>query len=215
MIVDIPHAWAALQARLEYALGPCVLAGGALRDLDNNRPVKDLDFFVKSGRHVPSYITDNAKKAEVQACEVAMRRDVPGLEITERIDPEYAEAFRDEIKFVWTCRVPGVEHDIQVILGECESLKSAVERVDFGLCMIGWDGRELYRAQEYLIDQASASSMVERVCSRSRPQCAISERSALRRLEATCSTSSARAGPIVTVMGLSACPNRSRARLRL
>ena len=150
---DIPEIWKTLLSNIASALGPTVLAGGALRDLDNGRPVKDLDFFVKCGTHANPL--DDDKWGEVHRAEAALRAGVPGLEVVNRIDPEYAEAFRDEIKYVWTCTVPGVAHELQIILGSCETLKEAVDRVDFGLCMIGFDGATLYRSREYLADQAA------------------------------------------------------------
>lgn len=48
---DVPLAWRQLLAdvQLELPRGGAVLAGGALRDLDNGVEVKDLDIFIECG----------------------------------------------------------------------------------------------------------------------------------------------------------------------
>ena len=44
---DIPSSWRELLGEIREVAPDAVIAGGALRDRDNGRPIKDLDVFVQ------------------------------------------------------------------------------------------------------------------------------------------------------------------------
>src|SRR3569623_1528091 len=46
-IADIPERWQTVLRYVQNVAPDAVIAGGALRDLDNGRPVKDIDIFVQ------------------------------------------------------------------------------------------------------------------------------------------------------------------------
>lgn len=145
----IPADWEELRSLVELACGPTVIVGGALRDLDNNRAVKDLDLFVL----VPPLLANSFDPAFYEA---ALRRTVPGLEVVQQLHTGYAE-FRDEVFHVTTCRVAEFPYELQVIFTTLETPQAAVERVDFGMCQIGWDGEALIRTTAYYCDRATCS----------------------------------------------------------
>lgn len=145
---DVPVVWEQLRALIAAACGPTVLVGGALRDLDNGRPIKDLDFFV---------LVDPLSMLawDPSFYEAQLRSTIPGLEVVQQLQTDYAD-FRDEVFHVTTCRVPDIPEEIQVIFAHLVAPIDAVRRVDFGLCQIGWDGTEVIKTPEYLDDQRNA-----------------------------------------------------------
>ena len=145
----IPTEWEELRALVALACGETVLVGGALRDLDNGRPVKDLDLFVLV-RPLDVIHFDPA------FYEAELRRVVPGLEVVEQLHAEYCD-FRDEVLHVTTCRVPDFPYEVQVIFADLPHPQAAIDRVDFGICQIGWTGQELIRTPAYEADKALCS----------------------------------------------------------
>lgn len=142
----VPPEWEELRSLVAKACGTTLIVGGALRDLDNGVAVKDIDLFVL----VPPLLRESFDPAFYEA---ALRCCVPGLEVTEQLHTDYCD-FRDEVFHVTTCRVAGFEYDVQIIFAALDTEMEAIERVDFGLCQIGWTGAELIRSEAYDIDKA-------------------------------------------------------------
>lgn len=142
---DIPPEWEEIRAMVALACGPTVIVGGALRDLDNGRPVKDLDLFVL----MPPILVE---AFDPGFYENQLRRTVPGLEVIQQLPGSYCD-FRDEVFHVITCRILDFPHDVQVIFAKLDTAMQAIDRVDFGLCQIGWDGSNLIMTAAYLRDR--------------------------------------------------------------
>lgn len=124
---QIPAAWLDVLRRIQdYAPG-AVLVGGALRDLHNGRPVKDLDIFLPS-------------RGWEALLDVIGRGFEPGsVDVTKMIPGEY-RGWNPELGSLCTIKVAGVpEVNLITVKGDC-SLEHLVRRCDFGLCQIGTNG---------------------------------------------------------------------------
>jgi hypothetical protein len=144
LILRVPDDWKTLTEQVQRAAGsPAILAGGALRDLYNGKPVKDLDIFVSA--YVPSgdeeQNGDFHIKSEVSTFdaidahmkELGFLRDniMPGSVLPDETDLERSIIYKHHREGVL---------DVNVCLLRIPvSLKSVVERIDFGLCQIGCD----------------------------------------------------------------------------
>ncbi|MBB3693045.1 hypothetical protein [Sphingomonas sp. BK580] len=131
----IPAAYAATLAAVREVFPGALIAGGALRDLDNGREVKDLDIFAPN---VPDLDTFRALAARFGVLLSVMG----GYES-------------------WaTAECVGVI-DLQIgdqpfqLIGLRSGPETILPRLDFGICRIGFDGSEVIRTDEYLADQAT------------------------------------------------------------
>jgi hypothetical protein len=142
---EIPDAWKELYDLVTSHLDDAILAGGSLRDWDNGRAVKDLDFFYdEKYRHglltlVPQlrlagYSIDEHRKLMAQADE----------------DNSW-----DGTNTFSTLYFPSTDvslPDINLISVADASIAVQLDRFDFGICRIGYDG-VLHKTDEYLMDQ--------------------------------------------------------------
>lgn len=141
-----------------------VLAGGALRDQDNGRPVKDLDIFVpmKSGEE---WLELLAGIIEVFGL---FPHDLH-LNLTEA----YLNTVNEEVTgittfYTWNSAdigpfdLVGSSHEVNLIGLDLEkfSLTSVLDRIDIGFCRIGFDGDHLWKTEEYLQDQREKTMTV-------------------------------------------------------
>jgi len=140
-VSDIPQEWRDILADIQQSAPGAVIAGGALRDLRNDRPVKDLDIFIpkrewsthslfihhsleRRGFHLlTNYRIHYGLMEEVQSLEF-ISRDKHCVPLNIIIDP--AEKLDTE----W------------------------IHRFDFGASMISFDGKVLHVTERFLRDCA-------------------------------------------------------------
>jgi len=142
--MNIPPSWGALLRSIRAVCPTAVLAGGALRDLDNGREVKDLDIFIyaDSDKQAFSGIRDlTAAGFEVSYDETfeggkAYPED-QNLEVIQIADLEPVEGWAVQLIFVrWdTARI--------------------IDRFDYGICQMSWDGEVLTKGEHYEADKAA------------------------------------------------------------
>lgn len=148
--IMIPQMWLKVLHEIQNqpAWNNAILSGGALRDLDNGRPVKDVDIFVP--------FLDNesaAKKLE----------DV----ISKLPDPNGTELYEMEHNVNNTSQVgqTGISHFIFKQDGWSFEIsqtvasfnyQSLLDSFDIGLCMISIDDNDnIYRADHYKTDKTN------------------------------------------------------------
>lgn len=140
-VADIPLAWQKELADLRAVCPTAVLAGGALRDLDNGREVKDLDIFIRamserealcaiellnaSGFHVEHQPSDLTSYPEDQNLEVVLIANVVGSDETPPVQLIFTNWDTDRI----------------------------VERFDYGICRVAFDGTNLVVSDDYIDDR--------------------------------------------------------------
>ncbi|MEZ2409817.1 hypothetical protein AB6806_23785 [Bosea sp. RCC_152_1] len=139
-IADIPGAWLTILAAVQTIHPEAILAGGALRDLDNGRPVKDLDIFIDAGRvsvgALSVLLGIDPTTVHVQGCDFSS--------CLNESDCQFSDTFSC---LGWEVNVIGLA-DMPV------TLASVTERVDFGICQIGTDGVEVRKTLAYHNDKA-------------------------------------------------------------
>lgn len=152
--MNIPTLWADLLARIQTLVPTAVLAGGALRDLDNGRPVKDLDVFVPAGTCMFEM------EARVYATHRGISAICNGDYIDSACEVERTTTFAGRFDFD-TLETPPDLNIICLRTG-CD-VQLIADRVDFGLCQISWNGRYLYHSAEYEVDKANHTLTLTRV----------------------------------------------------
>jgi hypothetical protein len=139
--MQIPAAYAATLAAVRGVFPGALIAGGALRDLDNGRPVKDIDVTI------PSWGGDFASFRKAAA------PLIPAGTITKHCNASYG--WQDEcLGYIDIPSVDGLPVQLIALTTGPESL---LHRLDFGICRIGYDGVEVIKTDEYLADQATQS----------------------------------------------------------
>ena len=121
--VTVPFAWAEVLRTVQSVHPEAVLAGGALRDLILGGTVKDLDIFI------------GPEATNLQ--EVLTFRH--GWRPIMSVNADYVESMRGEVAHVVGYRVPGLEHEVQIIqLKQLDEPHDAIRRMDFAACQVGY-----------------------------------------------------------------------------
>ncbi len=135
---DIPKSWVKELQRLQSIHRNVVLAGGALRDLDLGLPVKDLDFFVSAGN-------------ESEALALAKQMGAKEVENWEELDEEDRRCYPDsmrEIIHVADLKKQVDGKTVQLVFVNWV-VWNIIERFDYGLCQIMFDGTKVKVTKAY------------------------------------------------------------------
>lgn len=161
----IPQLWKDTLAEVQAVIPNAVLAGGALRDLDNGKPVKDVDIFILSASR--SDFRDQIRELEkATGWEIEFVNTDDDIaadeyrEMTGREPGEHDKSYVGDAVVVGGLYVPSEEGGMVKwgdqaplnIIGRKDN--NHVDSFDFGICRIGYDGKTLYRAEGYDADQA-------------------------------------------------------------
>lgn len=132
---DIPAWWRDLLARVQLACPSAVIAGGCLRDRDNGREVKDIDIFISA-----------VTMREADDAMAALRRT--GLVVS--FVPSEATAYPDDqhLEVVAIADVLRFELPVQLIFTDWPTSR-IVDRFDYGICRLAFDGKSVTRPLEY------------------------------------------------------------------
>lgn len=117
--ISIPIEWTNLLIKFQQTDPSAMIAGGALRDLSLGRAPKDLDIFTI---HTPD--VENLGSSEM---------DYEGM--------QYVEAV---VTFTTDLDIP-----INIIIHTPISNQAMLESFDFGLCQIGYNGKEIIKTPAY------------------------------------------------------------------
>ena len=118
---EIPREWLIELEKIQTASGTlCILAGGALRDLNNDKVVKDIDLFLE---HTPTLWDD-------------LKMVYPNIVSRTGELPEY-----EEVDTVDLFEVEGVlDYPIQFIVKDKVTPKRLMSSFDIDICKIWTDG---------------------------------------------------------------------------
>lgn len=138
--MTIPALWTSTLRSIQTIRPEAIIAGGCLRDLDNDRPVKDVDIFVRGNRLDDLYMLQVRLTEMGHPCEpidgqkiypLGEGNDVVGyVELALYADPP-----------------------IQIIMLR-ENGELVIDRMDYGICRMTWDGSELVTHPDYVRDKA-------------------------------------------------------------
>jgi hypothetical protein len=144
-MITIPASWGILLRTVRDVCPSAVLAGGALRDWDNGRPVKDLDIFI-------------AADGMDEALAAIARLTRAGFEVS--FDETGEETAYPEDQNLEVILVADVLNrrptalPVQLIFTAWDT-SQIVERFDYGICRLAYDGERFVRPPEYDEDKAA------------------------------------------------------------
>lgn len=135
--IKIPETWVSLMSTVRQVLPSAYLAGGAIRDYDNQRPIKDFDVFFTG--EVNWTALD-----EVLRGKYSYSRSCNGA---------YIDAAREVIESFTYTSLTGMPDLNFVQLDPTFNPADIIERVDFGLCQIGYDLMGVVSTPSYTYDK--------------------------------------------------------------
>jgi hypothetical protein len=140
---EIPATWTEALRSIQVLRPEAVIGGGCLRDLDNGRPVKDIDIFVRG-----------SKAEHLESLHQALS-DGDQFHV-EEIDSDnwYPVGDGNDVVGFFEMRLYVDDPPIQIIMVDFDC-SLIVERFDYGICRIAFDGVTLIKSPEYLLDQAN------------------------------------------------------------
>lgn len=137
----IPQRWANVLRQLqENGFPEAIIAGGALRDLDNDKPVKDIDVFVRIHKDDEPGLLSTKDRLEIAMGEPADKCVIDFSDGTscKSVDPEEYYAFEEmSVVAVYDFKVD--DETFQIIAMQTDALdftKFVIDDFDIGFCQI-------------------------------------------------------------------------------
>jgi len=141
--MEIPGKWKEILSKVQTISPDAIIAGGALRDLDNGKPIKDLDIFVPL------------------TADFSLGSFYNIFGVREIDESSNAEEYQnnEEVCGVYVYNLP--DFDIPVNIIACvpheDFMNHQLERFDIGICKIAYNGKEVIRHHWYNIDREAKS----------------------------------------------------------
>lgn len=134
-----PHAeWVEILNRVQQVFPGAVIAGGALRDTINNRPVKDVDIFIPISTHEPlETVYEDIWDMFAGENIVLDCHSVYGLKTKEDQDRDIFAIFK--------LKTDNWNYDLIV----CAQHACSIHTFDINLCQVAFDGTELKYTMDF------------------------------------------------------------------
>lgn len=153
---NIPQEWIDTLRKVQGVFPRAVIAGGALRDLIYNRPVKDVDIFIPIERDADRNTAEVNVLAAIQQIE-----ELFDTTVTPTIPVYFKETTEDFIKagrLLETVQNTQVgETKYELIIGTPESCD--IDKFDFSICQISFDGEHVRTTEAF--DRTLATKVIE------------------------------------------------------
>lgn len=133
----VPDHLRAILSDVQQAFAGSMIAGGCLRDLDNDRPYKDIDVFAPDCNS----FDDLYWRAT---------HGLPEGHVVGRIYASYEDWGTNEVVGVLDILST---HGAYQLIGLTTGPERILPRLDFGICQIGFDGQFIERTKEYRLDR--------------------------------------------------------------
>lgn len=146
----IPSEWTALLTTIRQYAPEAFLAGGALRDLDNGRAIKDLDVFLSTDADMGSILVAMLKHGyQTVGTDLSLSEEYGslGVGVTGILELLHTDRSIPALNFI---RVEDATVDGQV------------HRFDFGICQIAYDGERVIKTDAYLKDRDAKTFTITR-----------------------------------------------------
>lgn len=124
----IPNSWQQILEQIQRITPDAVIAGGALRDLDNGVDVKDLDIFIQA-------------RSNTEAHYLIAHLERIGIKIVCDTCKNYPEDKNLEVVLVAYTEEAVEGTPVQLIFTNWD-IHNLVDRFDYGICQIAYDGKE-------------------------------------------------------------------------
>lgn len=147
--MQVPDLWKELLEKIQEHQYLAVIAGGCLRDLDHGKEISDVDIFVPQ---LPT-LEFTARGTHVQ--------DIPELVVVKEGNFYWMRQSQGANR-VLKCEYKGIAVDIVEMLG-IDNLWHVINRFDYGLNRIAYDGDRIYTSEYYEHDKKN-KTFTMRVC---------------------------------------------------
>ena len=148
--VQIPSDWKEVLQQIQVMFPSAIIAGGALRDLWHNKPIKDVDIFIPVIDCDDDLFSAHIKSIDPQAIVIAA--SIYGQTATG--DPTGLRY----IHAVWQMLIKGTIYEVIFIQDRNSDI---LEDFDISICQIGYDGNSLKTTAAF---NRSIFDKVLRVC---------------------------------------------------
>lgn len=153
--MHIPNSYHSALAQVRASFPGALIAGGCLRDLDNGRPVKDVDIFLPSLAAPKADIDETDLFACLSQDDFSWLRDMITASLPEGgsvvgVMGCYEGWATEEVMGVFDIETPVLNYQLICLSSDAESI---LPRMDFGICRIAWDGEMVHRTNEYQADK--------------------------------------------------------------
>lgn len=144
-MLTIPTVWRRVLDALQRPFPESFIGGGALRDLDNDRPIKDVDVFIGEHENIGDKLVDALRPMGFVVQDVSL------------VDASSAGSTVQQV-FEATHLVEVCPPLNIIVAGERESaggfMQWHLDRFDIGLCRIAYDGSKVEYTSSYCVDKA-------------------------------------------------------------
>lgn len=137
---DIPNQWRNKLSEIQETFPNAAIAGGCLRDLYHGVEIKDIDVFIP-----------NADNPKIHSLLEEYKKDHSHT-ITRsiRAKTDYKEwVASTEVETVFTMKIGSLSIDV---IGVTSNPDQIIERFDFGICQIQYDGYDVRYSPEFKMD---------------------------------------------------------------
>ncbi len=144
--MEIPGKWKEILSKVQTISPDAIIAGGALRDLDNGKPIKDLDIFVPL------------------TADFSLGSFYNIFGVREIDESSNAEEYQnnEEVCGVYVYNLP--DFDIPLNLIVCKPNDNftmhQLERFDIGICKIAYDGTSVVQHHHYVSDKSTKKLVI-------------------------------------------------------
>lgn len=141
-IEDVPAEWLGVLSRVQAFSPTAIIGGGCLRDLDNGKPIKDIDIFLDY-------------EGDMLDVTSALEDTHPFIDMV--LDGDYGPLGQGVTGMVEVRAEYGLPINlIFVTPGTC-SFDAQAARFDFGICQIACDGDHIRATPAYAFDKQEQS----------------------------------------------------------
>lgn len=147
LLAQIPEAWIDTLSAIQAELDPeAVIAGGAIRDLDNDKEIKDVDIFLSSSVSI-------AKVKKLLKSSFDEWTDTPEYNFTKEGTLPVRKGRHLKGSCVGTSKGGVLPVNLIVVGDDYTPTSRVVDGFDFGLCQIWYDGKDIRATMNYQIDK--------------------------------------------------------------
>ncbi|MBB6253042.1 hypothetical protein [Nitrospirillum iridis] len=157
--MQLPVIWTETLHRLHDKGVAAVIAGGCLRDLDNGRPIKDIDVMVTALPPPDDILRPNSRSCvETTVARLDQLLGVSGSPVVSVGGCEYVTGLSPEVLAVYDYSGafgPDHPYPVQVIILDPAEMGDMrmVDRMDFGICRVAYTGGAVVKTPEYERDK--------------------------------------------------------------
>lgn len=131
--MDIPPEWKDVLSKVQGVFPGAIIAGGALRDLEYGKPIKDVDIFCPVVE-----CKDGLYDDELEAI-------LPGIELMLASLYGREANLERRIHAVYEHSTPEWKYDLVIL----DKVESEIDRFDLSICQISYDGSILRTSPAY------------------------------------------------------------------